>query len=112
MHKYEKGQVAKMAAEVRTLLEKSSNISVSVLNYGLQLEKPVITALEKALKPHGIVINKAELKYSFMGYVKFEKTEDRLGEEAEAHAFQQEREGAEISAQAEREAEERHAGND
>lgn len=73
MKDYEKGQVSKMAAEVRTLLEKSDNISVSVLNYGLELTKPVVTALEKTLKADGITINKAELKYSFMGYVKFEK---------------------------------------
>jgi hypothetical protein len=66
---WEKENVKKMAAEVRRLLEKSDNISVSVLNYGLELTKEVVTALEA----DGLTINKAELKYSFMGYVKFEK---------------------------------------
>lgn len=69
MKVYEKEAVKKMAVEVRKLLETSDNISISVLNYGLELTKPVV----KALEAEGLTINKAELKYSFMGYIKFER---------------------------------------
>lgn len=65
----ERAAVKRMAAEVRTLLEKSDNISVSVLNYGLELTTGVV----KALEAEGLVIDRAELRYSFMGYVRFLK---------------------------------------
>ena len=69
MKAQEKKAVKAMAAEVRRLLETSDNISVSVLNHGLELTKPVI----KALKAEGLNICERELQYSFMGYVKFLK---------------------------------------
>jgi hypothetical protein len=71
MKAHEKSAVKKMAAEVKAHLEKSNNISISVLNYGLELTKPVI----KALRAEGLTIDEQELKYSFMGYVKFVKPE-------------------------------------